>query len=194
MSVKEKRVGDSASNRIMVRLDTTRLEEIEKQLGKRFVAQIGILGGKSSREAKLLGESHTQYQKRVKKILAKKQASSSTEGLSNAELGLIHEKGSPSRGIKPRSFLEMPLTTKMPALMQKIGAMLLEGLNASNIELAYKKLGAAGETIVLQAFSTRGFGRWKVNSPATIARKGSDKPLIDTGQLRASISYRVVSK
>lgn len=29
------------------------------------------------------------------------------------------------------------------------------------------------------------------NSPATIDRKGSDKPLIDTGQLRSSITYEV---
>lgn len=32
------------------------------------------------------------------------------------------------------------------------------------------------------------------NAPATIARKGSDKPLIDTGQLRSSISYEVDGK
>jgi hypothetical protein len=29
------------------------------------------------------------------------------------------------------------------------------------------------------------------NSPYTIARKGSSKPLIDTGQLRNSITYQV---
>ena len=29
------------------------------------------------------------------------------------------------------------------------------------------------------------------NAPATIKRKGSSKPLIDTGQLRASVTYRV---
>lgn len=30
------------------------------------------------------------------------------------------------------------------------------------------------------------------NAPSTIARKGSSTPLIDTGQLRASISHRIV--
>ena len=33
---------------------------------------------------------------------------------------------------------------------------------------------------------------WVPNSPATIARKGSDKPLIDTGQLRQSIRAAAV--
>ena len=32
---------------------------------------------------------------------------------------------------------------------------------------------------------------WAPNSPATIARKGSDRPLIDTGELRKSITYVV---
>ena len=31
------------------------------------------------------------------------------------------------------------------------------------------------------------------NSPATIAAKGSSNPLIDTGKLRQSVSYEVIS-
>lgn len=34
-------------------------------------------------------------------------------------------------------------------------------------------------------------GPWTPNSAATIAKKGSSRPLIDTGELRASINYRV---
>jgi len=30
---------------------------------------------------------------------------------------------------------------------------------------------------------------WAPNSPRTVKRKGSDRPLIDTGQLRKSITY-----
>jgi hypothetical protein len=32
---------------------------------------------------------------------------------------------------------------------------------------------------------------WPENSPITIAAKGSDKPLIDTGELRKAITYVV---
>ena len=38
--------------------------------------------------------------------------------------------------------------------------------------------------------STLTNGPWTPNSPVTIARKGSSRPLIDTGELRASITYR----
>ena len=34
-------------------------------------------------------------------------------------------------------------------------------------------------------------GNWVPNAPATIRRKGSDRPLIDTGQLVASVGYEV---
>ena len=39
--------------------------------------------------------------------------------------------------------------------------------------------------------STLTNGPWTPNSPVTIAKKGSSRPLIDTGELRASITYRV---
>ncbi len=37
-------------------------------------------------------------------------------------------------------------------------------------------------------------GEWTPNAPSTIARKGSDKPLIDTGQMRQRIVYVVKDK
>jgi len=37
-------------------------------------------------------------------------------------------------------------------------------------------------------------GKFEPNSPKTIAKKGSSKPLIDTGTLRNSIRYEVVEK
>lgn len=38
---------------------------------------------------------------------------------------------------------------------------------------------------------TVGQGKFKPNSPKTIKRKGSAKPLIDTGLMRESITYKV---
>ena len=35
-------------------------------------------------------------------------------------------------------------------------------------------------------------GNWVPNAPATIRRKGSDRPLIDTGQLVNAVEYEVV--
>ena len=39
--------------------------------------------------------------------------------------------------------------------------------------------------------STLTNGPWTPNSVVTIAKKGSSRPLIDTGELRASITYKV---
>ncbi len=37
-------------------------------------------------------------------------------------------------------------------------------------------------------------GKFEPNSPYTIARKGSDKPLIDTGRMRQSVHYQIMTK
>lgn len=180
-----KKIGDSTDNRIMIRMNTDVLERIEKELGQQFVVQIGVLGEKAESRLKL------------GKVKVGKKSKTVTEGespLTNAEIGLIHEKGSKSAGIPRRSFLEMPLTTKMPALMHRVGAALLEGVTKLNIRETYGKLGSIAEGVVLLAFKTTGFGSWPANKPSTIARKGSSRPLIDTAQLRQSIAHRVVAK
>jgi hypothetical protein len=48
-----------------------------------------------------------------------------------------------------------------------------------------------GVTFVGQIQKRIADGISPANAPATIARKGSDKPLIDTGQLRSSVTHRV---
>lgn len=195
MSQRVKKVGGDANNRIMVRLDTDKLEEIERQLGKHYVAQIGVLGVKSEGRVKLTKENLGEISKNKKVWLS----SESTK--TNAEIGLIHEKGWAPSNIPRRSFLEVPLTTKMPGLLSRVGAAILQGLSVSNIELAYKKLAAFGEGIVLQAFPTSGYGKWPQLGSGALNRFGrhsiretGPSHLIKTGQLRQSISSRVVTK
>lgn len=183
MSVKIKKFGSDANNQIFVRLDTDKLEQIETMLNRKYVAQIGVLGEKSKgrlaiKDEKVGGKSGNR------KIPVVQGEST----LSNADIGLIHEKGSPKNNIPRRSFLEVPLTTKMPKVMAKIGALLLKGINEFNIEEAYAKLAAIGEGIVLQAFPTSGYGTW----PAL--KRGGPSHLIKTAQLRQSIATRVVTK
>jgi phage gpG-like protein len=110
----------------------------------------------------------------------------------NASLGAIHEFGSISGGIPARSFLRMPIHMKAKEIIKNasdgMGALLKEGGMATIL----KTLGFACESVVQMAFASRGFGKWKPNSPVTIRRKGSSAPLIDTGQLRRAISSKVV--
>ena len=56
-------------------------------------------------------------------------------------------------------------------------------------EKALDKLGVFFVAKVKDVFTSGDFAR---NAPATIAAKGSSRPLIDTGRLRASINHKVV--
>lgn len=74
----------------------------------------------------------------------------------------------------------------MDSLKENLGDFSKEDINK-----ALKSAGETGLKAIDMAFETRGYGSWKENAPMTIARKGKDTPLIDTGELRKSYSYEV---
>lgn len=151
--------------------DLSKLEELVKELGGQYVARVGILGAKAA-------EPHEGAQ-----------------GMTNSELGVIHEFGSISRNIPARSFLRMPVETKQKDIVQAMGSYKVKNLlENGQIKYVYRFLGLYAESFIKQAFSSGGFGRWAPNKPSTVAQKGSDKPLIDTAQLRRSITSDVVKK
>lgn len=150
-----------------VTLDMTKLENIEKSLGRKLITRVGVLGKKATRQE------------------------SGDAALNNPSIGLIHEKGSKSAGIPRRSFIEMPLELKMPRVLKELAPQVIEGLTEDNVYDAYRNLGIMGENVIQGAFATRGYGKWAPNAPATIRRKKSSAPLIDTAQLRKSITSDV---
>jgi phage gpG-like protein len=118
----------------------------------------------------------------------------------NAEIGLIHEFGSLTRNIPRRSFLRMPIIAKKDKIKSFVeknkGKMILAIQNddKKSINNIMKKLGMLGESIVQEAFDTRGFGTWQELSPITIkAKNGSTAILIDKAELRGSITSEVIS-
>ncbi len=120
---------------------------------------------------------------------------SGDSSLSNAALGLIHEFGSISKNIPARSFLRMPIMMKGKDITtQMSGSSVRNAVESGNFKKVFQILGIIGEGLVKSAFSTGGFGQWAENKPATIRRKGSAAPLIDTGQLRRSITSDVKNK
>ena len=141
--------------------------------------QVGIFGAKTSRMS---------IDKATRKVTKKSTQVSNT----NAELGLVHELGSLSRNIPPRSFLYMPIKTQASTLVKTMAADLVKLLPAGKAAMFLKRLGIAAENLVQEAFASRGFGRWAPDKPKTVKAKGSDAPLIDSGQLRRSIASRVV--
>ena len=137
---------------------------IQGMIDKRYSARVGILSDKARKDS----------------------------DMKNAQIGAIHEFGSRSRNIPERSFLRFPLKMVMPTKSGVLGKAYMKAIEAQDVKQAYEVLGNVGRGVVLSAFRNKGYGRWRDLSPVTVAaKKGKDTPLIDSGELRKSISYDV---
>lgn len=58
--------------------------------------------------------------------------------------------------------------------------------NATDAADATKKIGAKSVGMIQKEITD---GQWVPNAPSTIKKKGSDKPLIDTGRMRQEVHY-----
>ena len=122
------------------------------------------------------------------------EASRGSEEVNNAELLFIHTEGSPMRGIPARPVLQPAIGDKQNnAIITQQMQKAAEGALAGDTAAFEQGLALAGTAAANAAkdWFTNPENHWQENSPATIARKGSDRPLIDTGQLRRSITYVV---
>lgn len=118
---------------------------------------------------------------------AQEYAGKTTRGLSVLQVGVFNEFG---LGVPERSFIRGYFDENQQAL-QALAANLMrtviDGKRTRDQALEVLGLRMVAE---IQARIARGIS--PPNAPETIARKGSSTPLIDTGQLRSSISYRIV--
>ena len=111
--------------------------------------------------------------------------------INNAELAFVMENGSPIKNIPPRPFLKPSIQNSKKQFAPHL-ANAAEAILAGDTNLAEKELNKAG------AIAANGAKRYILegdnltpDSPATIARKKSDRPLVDTSQLVRSIDYVV---
>ena len=110
---------------------------------------------------------------------------------SQAFQAYIAERGSPLWKIPPRPILEPALEHEpnrqlIQEQMAKVVESFSESADLGNAEL--EKLGMLAQSIVREWFDNPANG-WPPNAEYTIDQKGSDRPLIDTGQLRNSMNY-----
>ena len=104
----------------------------------------------------------------------------------------IHEFGAPDAGIPERSFVRAYVDENRAQIEAWQYAL---GLRALSGEITAKQaLNQLGALIAggMQDRIARGIA--PPNTVETIMRKGSGKPLIDTGQLRSSITWKVRRK
>lgn len=111
-------------------------------------------------------------------------------GESLAMIALVHEYGSVTRKIPARPFLHPALRknqNKYSKILAKKATAIL--LGRISLHQALALVGEAAQADVQKYIvEHQGFAPLK---PATIKRKKSSKPLIDTGQLRQSIRYKI---
>ena len=113
-------------------------------------------------------------------------------GINMATLLALHVLGAPSRGIPQRDPLRPPLIANAQRYSDLLALGLKNALaNGTDPKLVYEKIGIVAANDVKDYFIT---GNFKALSEKTIKAKGSSKPLIDTGELRNSISYEVRNK
>lgn len=113
------------------------------------------------------------------------------EGLTMIELAVIHEFGSPAANIPERSFIRSAFEKNRAELAEFQGklanAVILGKIRPAQ---ALAMLGDWGVAKV-RAGITEGDGIPPPLAASTIARKGSSRPLIDTGRMNGAVAYEV---
>jgi hypothetical protein len=115
----------------------------------------------------------------------------------------LMEHGSPVWQIPPRPIIEPAIEDKKEVIgalfakaYGKLTAQAISGTHALTKEDAvreFSKIGQRAEGIV-RAWFTDENNNWTPNAPSTIRKKGSERPLIDTGEMRKAITFVVEIK
>lgn len=126
------------------------------------VARVGVLGGRALR----------------------------TGGPNNAIIGAHHEFGTSTLPV--RSFLRMPISSQLEKRMQASGDLdpniVKQIVKTGSLLPWVKRIAVMAEGIVADAFDTGGFGTW---IPSDMSRKQNHQTLVETQQLRNSITSEV---
>lgn len=111
-------------------------------------------------------------------------------GINMASLALVHELGSAANNIPARPFMRQTRERMQNRFMRLLRGAYKQVL-AGKVHpyQALFRLGMAYEGEMKNTFI---IGSFTPNKPATIARKGSSRPLIDTSRMRQSIVSKVV--
>lgn len=114
------------------------------------------------------------------------------DGTPVAMIAAVHEFGSPSQGIPERPFLRVAVQRNRQKYVRLNRINLVKMLRGqATVEQALGQLGEMAKGDVQTEIRSGNFAPLK---PATIKRKGSSRPLIDTGQMVQSIAWELGDK
>ncbi len=114
-----------------------------------------------------------------------------TDGES-ADMALIaayNEFGTSTTPARP--FLKQSVENNQDKIKNMCEQISKELVNGKTAEQCLKELGTFGVGLVQDTITN---GSFEPNSPETIKKKGSDHPLIDTGQMRQAVHYVIRKK
>lgn len=112
------------------------------------------------------------------------------DGVSVAEYAAYNEEG--TKHIPSRPFIRSWVDNNQEQINKVMDSVYGKVLNGEmSAEDAVKRIGAFGQSGIRENIAK---GDFKPNDPKTVKRKGSSKPLIDSGTMRNSIRYEVVKK
>jgi hypothetical protein len=112
----------------------------------------------------------------------------------NVEIGLVHEFGSPKQGIPERSFIRSTFDARRAeyaAMARRLLPAVISG--RSDARRALGLIGAKASADIKNTV-TQGPHIPPPLKPATVARKGSDRPLVDTNQMVNAVAWAVEAK
>jgi hypothetical protein len=117
--------------------------------------------------------------------------------ITNAGLMYIHTHGSPLHHIPPRPVIEPALAApdNKQLITNQLGEAARAALSAKTQETQQhlNQAGMLGRNAAIRWFTDPRNG-WPANAESTIHRKGSSRPLIDTAQLRRSLTYVITDE
>lgn len=110
-----------------------------------------------------------------------------------------NEFGDPPRLSRPwsipkRSFLRRTFDVNRRSYEEYMGKLGLDSISGKiSFKEALNKIGEKVKTDIVNFIDSDYYKVNKPNSPVTITKKGSDHPLIDTGEMRDSIKHKRMS-
>lgn len=147
-------------------------EKLLKNLNKmkKLQVRVGVQGGKKYKKKSRDGKEE--------------------EGADLVDIAIWNELGTDK--IPARPFLGQ-MVDQHGGEIQQISAEMVQKICKGQLDAqsAFKKIGVVTVGYVQDQITN---GEFEPNAPMTVQRKGSDHPLIDTGQLRRGISYVICKK
>jgi len=186
----------SAFSQVTTGMDRT--NEVKKSLEAlaRKQVLIGIPDGSDRPEEKgqpitnaqlLYAHTHGIRQKSMREEMNPK-VESGEMTYSQAYQMWLQTHGSPLWHSPPRPVLEPAIEHHKDEIAMQLRRVLDVALNGGDPEPELHKAGMMGQNFARDWFTNPANG-WPPNSPRTIEKKGSDRPMVNTSELRKSITY-----